>query len=124
MLDYEYLFWKYRLTRFKSEVIYSGKDFIRFKKQYEGSTPPTHFEVKIYSGTDNFKTISSCLIFVYLNPYIYSEQAKKKKHISYFLSRNSIYTFELGTSNLGTRSKILKIYRFCDVASQLVDFWN
>ena len=68
------------------------------------------------------KTISSCLIFVYLNPYIYSEQSKKKKHISYFLSRNSIYTFELGTSNLGTRSKILKIYRFCDVASQLVDF--
>ena len=27
-LDYEYLFWKYRLTRFKSEVIYSGKDSI------------------------------------------------------------------------------------------------
>ena len=27
-LDDEYLFWKYRLTRFKSEVIYSGKDSI------------------------------------------------------------------------------------------------
>ena len=27
-LDYEYLFWKYRLTRLKSEVIYSGKDSI------------------------------------------------------------------------------------------------
>ena len=29
-LDDEYLFWKYRLTRLKSEVIYSGKDSIRF----------------------------------------------------------------------------------------------
>ena len=27
-LDYEYLFWKYRLARFKSEVIYSVKDSI------------------------------------------------------------------------------------------------
>ena len=60
-----------------------GKRFDSFpkdKKQYEGSISPTHFEVKIYSGTDNFKTSSSCLIFVYLNPYIYSEQSKKKKH--------------------------------------------
>ena len=34
-LDYEYLFWKYRLTRFKSEVIYSGKDSIRFQKTHD-----------------------------------------------------------------------------------------
>ena len=33
--DYEYLFWKYRLTRFKSEVIYSGKDSIRFQKTHD-----------------------------------------------------------------------------------------
>jgi len=29
------LFWKYRLTRFKSEVIYSGKDSIRFQKTHD-----------------------------------------------------------------------------------------
>ena len=34
-LDYEYLFWKYRDTRFKSEVIYSGKDPIRFQKTHD-----------------------------------------------------------------------------------------
>ena len=33
--DYEYLFWKYRLTRFKSEVIYSGKDSIRSQKTHD-----------------------------------------------------------------------------------------
>ena len=37
-LDDEYLFWKYRLTRLKSEVIYSGKDLIWFndKKKKDG----------------------------------------------------------------------------------------
>jgi hypothetical protein len=29
------LFWKYRLTRFKTEVIYSGKDSIRFQKTHD-----------------------------------------------------------------------------------------
>ena len=33
--DYDYFFWKYRLTRFKSEVIYSGKDLIRFQKTHD-----------------------------------------------------------------------------------------
>ena len=38
---YEYLFWKYRLTRFKTEVIYSGKDSNCRKdtRQKEGGHP-------------------------------------------------------------------------------------
>ena len=38
-LDDEYLFWKYRLTRLKSEVIYSGKDLIWFNDKKKDGKP-------------------------------------------------------------------------------------